>query len=66
MSVKFEKETVIATEGVASAAADAATKGSEDLLKNVGDAITKGKGGMNGYLAVSLPQLASALRAFPY
>jgi hypothetical protein len=60
MSVKFEKETVKTTEAVADAAAGLAEKaggkGGEDLLKEVGEAITKG-GGVNGYLAVS-PQLA--------
>jgi hypothetical protein len=45
MSVKFEQEQ-------AAAAADAASKGKDDFLHNVGEAITKG-GGPNGYLAVS-------------
>lgn len=52
MSVKFEKETVKTTEAVASAATGAAAKGKDGLLKDVGEALTKG-GGINGYLAVS-------------
>ena len=57
-SVKFEKETVTKTaEGLAGAAADTAAKGKDDLLKSVGEAITKG-GGANGYLAVSGAPLA--------
>jgi hypothetical protein len=52
-SVKFEKETVTkSVEGLTGAAADAVGKGKDGLLKNVGEAITKG-GGVNGYLAVS-------------
>ncbi|CAI6310896.1 unnamed protein product [Periconia digitata] len=54
MSVKFEKETVRTTEAVA----DAATKGGDDVLKTVGEAITKG-GGPSGYLAAYLKQLQS-------
>ncbi|OAG02374.1 uncharacterized protein CC84DRAFT_1058188, partial [Paraphaeosphaeria sporulosa] len=55
-SVKFEKETVTkSVEGLAGAAADAAGKGKDDLLKNVGEAVTKG--GMNGYLAAYLKHL---------
>lgn len=55
MSVKFEKETVTkSVEGLAGAAADQAGKGKDDLLKNVGEAVTKG-GGVNGYLTVSGP-----------
>ena len=57
MSVKFEKETLKTTEAVAGAAADAATKGKDDILHNVGEALTKG-GGAGGYLAVSFAQLA--------
>lgn len=54
MSVKFEKETVKTTAG---AVADAAgMKGKDDLMHEVGKALTKG-GGPNGYLAVSLAQL---------
>lgn len=54
MSVKFEKETVTTTAAVA----DAATKGKgkDDLLHDVGQALTKG-GGPNGYLAVSRARL---------
>jgi hypothetical protein len=48
MSVKFEKETTRTTAAVA----DAATKGKDDLMHEIGQAITKG-GGPNGYLAVS-------------
>ncbi|OAL46773.1 hypothetical protein IQ07DRAFT_516650 [Pyrenochaeta sp. DS3sAY3a] len=54
MSVKFEKETVTTTAAVA----DAATKGKDDLLHEVGQALTKG-GGPNGYLAAYLKQLQS-------
>ena len=63
MSVKFEKETTVkTTEGLAGAAAGAAAgiadkvKGKEgdDLLREVGNAVTKGAG-PNGYLAVSPP-----------
>lgn len=50
MSVKFEKETITST---ASGLADAAAKGKDDLLHEVGQALTKG-GGPNGYLAVSV------------
>lgn len=49
MSVKFDKETFHTT----AAAVDAASKGNEDLMHEIGNAITKG-GGPNGYLAVSL------------
>jgi hypothetical protein len=49
MSVKFEKETIEAT---VDAATNAATKGKDSLLHDVGEALTKG-GGANGYLAVS-------------
>jgi hypothetical protein len=52
MSVKFEKETTRTTAAVA----DAATKGKDDLMHEIGQAITKG-GGPNGYLAVSDAQL---------
>lgn len=52
MSVKFEKETVKTTAAVA----DAASKGKDDLLHEVGQALTKG-GGPNGYLAVSFAPL---------
>ena len=55
MSVKFEKETVQTT---SASVADAATKGKDDLLHEVGQALTKG-GGPNGYLAVSAAQLTS-------
>lgn len=54
MSVKFEKETMRTTAGVA----DAATKGKEDLMHEIGQAITQG-GGPNGYLAAYLRQLQS-------
>jgi len=54
MSVKFEKETLHTT----AAAADAATKGKDDLMHEIGQAITKG-GGPNGYLAAYLKQLQS-------
>lgn len=53
MSVKFEKETTKITEAVADAASG---KGSDDILHNVGAALTKGAG-PNGYLAVSVAQL---------
>jgi hypothetical protein len=64
MSVKFEKETVKTTEGLAGAAAGLADKvkgkDGDDLLREVGNAVTKGAAGPNGYLAVSLPaQLAT-------
>ena len=49
MSVKFDKETFHST----AAAVDAASKGNDDLMHEIGQAITKG-GGPNGYLAVSL------------
>lgn len=57
MSVKFEKETVTkTTEGLADAAAEALgqgkSKGKDDIIRDVGEALTKG-GGANGYLAVS-------------
>jgi len=55
MSVKFEQETVKTT---ASTVADAAGKGKDDLLHEVGQALTKG-GGPNGYLAAYLKQLQS-------
>ena len=48
MSVKFEKETVKSTTG---AVADAASKGKDDFMHEVGQALTKG-GGPNGYLQV--------------
>ncbi|KAF1944735.1 integral membrane protein [Clathrospora elynae] len=54
MSVKFEKETVMTTGAVA----DAASKGKDDLLHEVGKALTQG-GGPNGYLAAYLKQLQS-------
>lgn len=53
MSVKFEKETVKST---TSAVADAAGKGKDDLMHEVGQALTKA-GGPNGYLAVSVARL---------
>ncbi|KAF2126447.1 hypothetical protein P153DRAFT_388487 [Dothidotthia symphoricarpi CBS 119687] len=53
MSVKFEKDTVKTTAD----AIDAAGKG--DLLQGVGAALTKGGGGLNGYLAAYLGQLQS-------
>ena len=53
MSVKFEKETIEATAAAVDAATDAATKGKDSLLRDVGEALTKG-GGANGYLAVSV------------
>lgn len=56
MSVKFEKETVKTT---AAALGDAASKGKEGLMHEVGQALTKG-GGPNGYLAVRVPQAAYA------
>lgn len=49
MSVKFEKETI----KTVSDAAASAGKGKDDLLHEVGQALTKG-GGPNGYLAVSV------------
>jgi|TARA_R110002003_G_scaffold248_2_gene17612 hypothetical protein len=52
MSVKFEKETVKTT---AAAVTDAAGKGKDGLMHEVGEALTKG-GGPNGYLAVSVAQ----------
>ncbi|USP81805.1 hypothetical protein yc1106_09079 [Curvularia clavata] len=54
MSVKFDKETFHTT----AAAVDAASKGNEDLMHEIGNAITKG-GGPNGYLAAYLKQLQS-------
>lgn len=55
MSVKFEKETVKTT---TAAVADAATKGKEGFMHEVGQALTKGAG-PNGYLAAYLKQLQS-------
>ena len=54
MSVKFDKETFHTT----AAAVDAASKskGNEDLMHEIGNAITQG-GGPNGYLAVSLEHM---------
>ena len=52
MSVKFDKETF----HTSAAAVDAASKGNEDLMHEIGEAITKG-GGPNGYLAVSLAHM---------
>jgi hypothetical protein len=52
MSVKFEKETI-------STVTDAATKGKDDLMHEVGKALTKG-GGPNGYLAVSATRIIHA------
>jgi hypothetical protein len=49
MSVKFEKETI----KTVSDAAASTGKGKDDLLHEVGQALTKG-GGPNGYLAVSV------------
>jgi hypothetical protein len=49
MSVKFEKETLKTTTG---AVADAASKGKDDFMHEVGQALTKG-GGPNGYLQVN-------------
>jgi hypothetical protein len=58
MSVKFEKETVKLTEAAQSAAAGVmGGKSKDDLVNTVGQALTKGKGGANGYLAVSGAQL---------
>ncbi|KAF2873520.1 hypothetical protein BDV95DRAFT_489205 [Massariosphaeria phaeospora] len=60
MSVKFEKETTVkTTEGLANAAAGLAGKGMDKdaVLKNVGNALSKGSGGVNGYLAAYLKQL---------
>ena len=53
MSVKFEKETTKTTAAVADAVSG---KGKDDLLHNVGEALTKGAG-PNGYLAVSVARL---------
>jgi len=53
MSVKFEKETVKTT---TAAVADAAGKGKDDLMHEVGKALKKG-GGPSGYLAVSVAPL---------
>lgn len=64
MSVKFEKETVKTTEAVAGQAAEAMGKGKDDVLKNVGEALTKG-GGPSGYLAVSKPRLQLQLALKP-
>jgi hypothetical protein len=50
MSVKFEKETIQTTTG---AVADAMSKGKDDLVHEIGQALTKG-GGPSGYLAVSI------------
>jgi hypothetical protein len=50
MSVKFEKETIQSTTG---AMADAMSKGKDDLVHEIGQALTKG-GGPSGYLAVSV------------
>jgi hypothetical protein len=55
MSVKFEKETTKTTAAVADAVSG---KGKDDLLHNVGEALTKGAG-PNGYLAAYLKQLQS-------
>lgn len=57
MSVKFEKETTKTTAAVADAVSG---KGKDDLLHNVGEALTKGAG-PNGYLAVSVAQLEAQL-----
>ena len=56
MSVKFEKETVKTT-----AVTNAMGKGKDDLLHEVGQALTKG-GGPNGYLAVSFAPLEAPSR----
>jgi hypothetical protein len=57
MSVKFEKETVMMTEGAQKAAADMlGGKGKTDLMGEVGKAMSKG-GVANGYLAVRVAQL---------
>ncbi|KAF2264835.1 hypothetical protein CC78DRAFT_221283 [Lojkania enalia] len=56
MSVKFEKETIKTTTGAAASAA--AGVAGDDLVHNVGEALTKG-GGPNGYLAAYLKQLQS-------
>jgi hypothetical protein len=53
MSVKFEKETTKTTAAVADAVSG---QGKDDLLHNVGEALTKGAG-PNGYLAVSVARL---------
>jgi hypothetical protein len=60
MSVKFEKETIVSS---AAGMAGAASKGKDDLLHEVGQALTKG-GGPNGYLAVSFAQLATFRAAY--
>jgi len=61
--VKFEKEITTTTTGAASAAAGLAGEKSE-LVRNVGEALTKG-GGANGYLAVSSAQLQLQLMMIP-
>ena len=58
MSVKFEKETTKTTAAIADAVSG---KGGDDILHNVGEALTKG-GGVNGYLAVSCAQLTFIVR----
>ena len=60
MSVKFEKETIVSS---AAGMAGAASKGKDDLLHEVGQALTKG-GGPNGYHAVSFAQLATFWAAY--
>jgi len=55
MSVKFEKETTKTTAAVADAVG---AKGADDVLHSVGEALTRGAG-PNGYLAVSVAQLAT-------
>lgn len=55
MSVKFEKETTKTTAALADAVSN---QGKDDVLHNVGEALTKGAG-PNGYLAAYLKQLQS-------
>jgi hypothetical protein len=56
MSVKFEKETVQQTSGIAGTSG-ALRGGKHELADEIGTALTGGKGnvGQPGYLAVSLP-----------
>jgi hypothetical protein len=60
-SVRFEKEITKTTTGAASAAAGLAGDKS-DLVRDVGEALTKG-GGPNGYLGVSRAQLGPRTNA---
>jgi hypothetical protein len=57
MSVKFEKETTKTTAAIADAVSGKG-KGGDDILHNVGEALTKGAG-PNGYLAVSVARLGA-------